>query len=322
MLYNHRFNNQKDYSQVKVYVYELKKLGCNSGPLLWSLKEAGEIDYDKDGNFKSLKPGPIRPDLLLLTRKRPKVVMPLTPLHVYMMKCLLRVSLPVAENLIPVYFKAFLDYRHKHLETFFTVDGFSQRVHTPVVNIKTHLRHQLLIDNERIVSLDVKQMQPTILGRVLQERVGDNSFSKAIDEGIDVYVLLQRDAGVSTRAEAKIMLFRLIFGKPMDEIGSHFKGDTSWVDWINYYKSTEEPRNPHKEDRHTNLAWLLQHEEVVAMTSIWEALRRRRVPFLTIHDDVLVKLSDKDIAYKIFQGELKHHFRFFRIVVTTDGDDS
>ena len=309
-----RLKDLKDYDTVRIYAYELAKLGVNDGPLLYRLKQKGEISYDEGGNFKALRDGPIDLSLMERTKKRERVVVELTDLHKYMRRQLLDVTLPVPKKDVSVYFQAFLEHRHNQLESFFTVDSFSGRVHTPVVNLKGALRRLLRLRGESIVSLDVKQMQPTILARVLLDNVGPNSFSKAIFNGEDVYILLQKSAGLSSRADAKLLLFRLIFGKPMDDIGRVFKGDTEWVAWINAYKSRIEPLNPHREDRHTNLAWLLQYSEVQVMTGIWERLKQRRLPFLTIHDDVLCRLRDRDVAYKIMHSELKTHFISFKIV--------
>ena len=177
------------------------------------------------------------------------------------------------------------------------------------------MRFNLKFHGERIVSLDVKQMQPTILARVLEESLGKNSFSDAIFKGEDVYVHLQKCARLPERKDAKKYLFQLIFGKPTDDIGKMFKGDTGWVDWINSYKSRVEPNNPHKEKKHTNLAWLLQYSEVQVMTDIWQKLKDMDIPFLTIHDELLCKEGDKDVVYGLMDGELKKHFKHFNIHV-------
>ena len=177
-----------------------------------------------------------------------------------------------------------------------------------------YLRFKLRFHGEEVVSLDVKQMQPTILAKVLHDSIGSNKFSDSIFEGDDVYVILQKFARLETRDEAKKYLFQLIFGKPMNDIGKMFEGDQhKWVDWINNYKSKEEPLNPHKEDRHTNLAWLLQYSEVQVMTGIWERLKGRDIPFLTIHDELLCKKEDAETVKSIMTEELAKHFKKFHV---------
>ena len=315
-VFKHRLKDLKDYDNVKIYVYELKKLGVNSGPLLYKLKKRGEIWYDDQGNFKALKDGPIDPSLLSITKKRGKgASLPLQPLHIWMREQLLHVELNVPKKDIPVYFKAFLDHRNTQLPEFFTIDAFSNRVHTPVVNLKGDLRLSLKFYGEKIASLDVKQMQPTILAKVLDDSIGDNPFSNTIWKGDDVYVMmLNQNPSIKTRAEAKKALLKLLFHPhKQDSIATMFQGDSKWVDWINSYKSTVEPRNPHKKDVHTNLAWLLQYSEVQVMTDIWHALRRAGIPFLTIHDDILCRSRDKRLVYNIMTKELKKHFKRFDI---------
>jgi hypothetical protein len=314
-LFKNRLKDISDYDVVKIYLYELKKLGVDNGPILYRLRQQGEIWYDDEGNFKAIRKGPIDPTLLERTKKRERISQTLSDLHIYMRDQLNYVEVETDDPL-PVYFKAFLKLRKTCLRFFFTVDGFSGRVHTPVVNLKGDLRKALRFHGKKIVSLDVKQMQPTILAKILLLVVGPNTFSDSIFRGDDVYLHLQKTIGLATRNEAKKILFKLIFGKPMADIGRMFKGDTTWVDWINSYKSNIEPKNPHSQDRHTNLAWLLQYSEVQIMTGIWNRLKFLNIPFLTIHDDILCMSSDEKIVFKVMNEELRAHFPKYTITVT------
>lgn len=317
-LHKHRLKDLGDYGTVKIYQYELQKFlkGHRDqwGYQLQALKGAGEITFDMKDNFRVTKEGPINLRLLDLTRKADKIKVPLTPLHLYMRAQLMHVELNIPEEEIPVYFKAFLAHRHENIESFFTVDAFSNRVHTPVVNLKHDLRDKITFYGKPVTSLDVKQMQPTILAKVLARGVGRNPFSDAIFNGDDVYELLMRNnRSIKTRDEAKKLLFKLIFGKPMNDIGRMFDGDTEWVEWINHYKSTPEQKNPHRKEMHTNLAWLLQYSEVQVMSGIWERLMQKKIPFLTIHDDILCLEKDKDAVHSIMNIELKKHFKNYSI---------
>lgn len=315
-IFQRRLHDLKDYSSVKIYAYELKKLNVNDRSLLQKLKDKGEINFTEDGRFVALNDGPIDPSLLEKTRRRERMSAALTDLHIYMRDQLKHVTIEADDKDLPVYFKAFLDHKDKQLKSFFTVDAFSGRIHTPVVNLKGDLRKALRLHGKPLVSLDVKQMQPTILAKVLHRSIGDNPFSTAIFDGQDVYVLLQNNAHLATRDEAKKLLFKLIFGKPMDNLTEMFQGDSNWVRWINDYKSRIEPKNPHKEEMHTNLAWLLQYSEVKVMTDIWNRLKKLRISFLTIHDDILCNDKDSDKVHKVMKQELQGHFKNFKITVT------
>lgn len=312
-LFKHRLKDLHDYGAVKIYLYELKKLGVD-GETLYRLKQRGEIWFDSKGNFKVLKSGPIVPSLLDLT-KRDESTGVITPLHVWMRDSLHHVSVEGSPADFPVYFQAFLSHRDTEIESFFTVDAFAGRVHTPVVNLKSDLRKRLRFFNRRLVSLDVKQMQPLILARVLMDAIGPNPFSDPILKGEqDVYSFLQECAGLPSRAAAKKMMFQLIFGKPMKDIGRFFKGSTKWLDWINQYKSSDEPKNPHRRERHTNLAWLLQYSEVQVMQEIWRKLKVAGIRFLSIHDDVLCLRRDRERVLSIMKLVLSAHFPSFQVV--------
>lgn len=315
IVFKHRLNDLKNYSSVRLSRHELSKLGvCDN--VLQSLIDH-EIFLTKNGEYTVSVNGPIDPSLLKLTVKPDKVTIPLTDVHLYMRKNLMYVSLPNSVKKIPVYFQAFLDHRGGDLSPFFTVDSFSNRVHTPVVNLKGDLRKHLLFYNENVVSLDVKQMQPLILAKVLNDVIGNNPFTETIYKGDDVYMSLYNlNPTLKSRDEAKKMLFQLIFGHPQEKIKFYFSGDTKWIDWINTYKSTTEPKNPHSENTHTNLAWLLQYSEVQIMYSIWSILKIKDIPFLTIHDDILCRERDYKKVADIMDNELKKHFPKYEVKIT------
>lgn len=313
-VFKHRLKDLKDYSQVKIYKYELEKLDVNANTLR-RLKSRGELWFDAKGNFKALKEGPVNPKLLELTMKKKESKRALNDTHRWMRDQLKLVELDADESEIPVYFKTFLKHRDTQLDLFFSIDNFAGRVHTPVVNLKHDLRGKIKLDGSNVISLDVKQMQPTILAKVLKDVLGENSFSNSIFKGEDVYVLIQRSMNVESRDEAKKVLFRLIFGKPAAE-DNMLGGDGLWVEWINEYKSTRETKNPHGSKTHTNLAWLLQYSEVQVMSGIWRELAKQKIPFLSIHDDILCKPEDREAVHKIMDDELKLHFPSYSITFT------
>jgi hypothetical protein len=311
-----RLKDLKDYGSVKVYLYELKKLGI-SGEIIYELKMKGEIWYDEKGLFRALNDGPVDLSLMRKTRKWDHLRAPLTALHLYMRSMLRLVTISLPHKELPVYFKTFLENRNDHLDLFFTVDGFSGRVHTPVVSLKGVFRAHLRLGGMKLCSLDVKQIQPLILAEILLENVGSNPFSDAVRAGRDIYNMLQENGKLSSRDDAKKMLFKLIFGYPMEGIGRVFKGNTDWVNWINWYKMVKEPSNPHGEEPHTNLAWKLQTQEVKMMTAVWNKLWAADIRFLTIHDDILVAVKDKDRVLSIMKEEIKQFVDKFEIVVNT-----
>lgn len=174
------------------------------------------------------------------------------------------------------------------------IDGFSGRVHSPITRLSKIMRSKILLQGQKTISLDVATMQPMLLGKILQEKIGDNEFSQWIDSGKDVYLMLQQKANLLTRDEGKQLFFNFLFSKPTSK---GIYENTGWVTWINQYKSTVVPDNPNTiEKPHSNLSWLLQKKEVETMKKVWKLLVARRILFLSIHDSVIVKENDKESA--------------------------
>lgn len=237
---------------------------------------------------------------------------PLTDLHNWMLERVCETELLEGVEVTP-YWDSFMKHRSQFPTLFFTVDEFAGRVHTPISGMSKELRPFILLRNEKTCSLDAAQMQPTLLGTILKQAVGENSFSAAIDEGIDVYLMLQSAAKLSSRDEAKKRFFQILFGKPNEEMAKLFEG-ANWIEWINKYKSTIEPRNPHgKEKTYSNLAWILQTLEVRVMSEVWRKLAENALPFLTVHDEIICRQSDIDKVDTIFRNELSKHFQSFKI---------
>lgn len=316
LVYQHRLKDLQTYSVVRLFRYELKKFGVDYGPSLHRFKETGQLSFDDDGNFSVLTEGPLDFSLLKLTEKRDKPVVKLSAMHRYMRSQLSLVSLDKKCVDPPVYFQAFLDHRNGDLSTFFTVDAFSGRVHTPICSLKQVYRPFLRLAGSTVCSVDVKQMQPTILAKILVDVVGNNPFSDIVFSGKDVYLFLMKEAGLPSRSDAKKFLYQLIFGFPRSDLAATFKGNPKWMDWINSYKSTTEKRNPHSDTPHTNLAWLLQFSEVSVMSSVWKQLVEAGIPFLTIHDDVVCRKRDLSVVKRTMNKVLEKYFKFFELTIT------
>ena len=241
---------------------------------------------------------------------------PLTDLHRYMMRSVVNSNLPDMVN-ATLFFKTFLKHRERFPEKFFTVDIFAGRVHTPISGMSRKLRPELLLYGEKTVSFDVAQMQPTLLGNILYENIGLNAFSDAINAGTDIYIMLQAKVGLNTRDEAKKLFYLLTFGKPSNEMETLFS-DAEWINWINWYKSTPDDRNPRKGKIYNNLAWLLENHEVKVMTEIWQKLAYQKIPFLTVHDEIICRRSDMVKAESIIKSGLDKYFKIYKLNVKGD----
>ena len=239
---------------------------------------------------------------------------PLTDLHKWMLDRVCETDMPEGIE-VTQYWKSFIRHRATYPELFFTVDEFAGRIHTPISGTSKTIRPHLLLQGEQTASFDVAQMQPTLLANILADNIGKNEFSETISAGVDVYVMLQQKAGFQTRDEAKKLFFRMLFSKPSNELERLFKG-ANFIQWINQYKDIFDDRNPHgKEKPYSNLAWLLQTYEVSVMSEIWRRFTEKRISFLTVHDEVICRVSDKGTAKTIIESVLSKHFKSYKLNV-------
>lgn len=303
MLFNERLRHQKDNS-VFVHESDLKRFAVSPALLHLFINNA-ELSHENN-RFKALKAGAV--DITLIKRKGAEQ----SKLHKWLKQILMFVDLP--DNIqAPDYFRMFLKYRNGYLDLFFTVDEFAKRIHTPVSSLSHEIRPYLLLCGESTVSFDVSQMQPTLLANILFHNVGENAFSSAIFEGVDVYTMLQQKAGLKDRNDAKKRFFQMLFSKPSNELETLFEG-ANFIQWINNYKSINEPRNPHSINKpYSNLAFLLQNYEVRVMSEIWRKLAEKGIPALTVHDEIICRKQDTNEAETIIKNQLSKHFQTFKL---------
>ena len=282
---------------------EVERL-CSSGEI--EIIKNHKLDGKSFYTYRARKPGKICPDLL-----KPKG-QALDKTAYTMMEHLNRINLPV-EYRDSLYFQSFLKLREKHLRLFFVVDNFSGRVHTPITSMKGEHRRHLLIDGCRTNSIDIATMQPVLLGHILQNEIGENEFSDWISSGKDIYCLLQEKSGLSNRDDAKEKFFQIIFNQPDNSLVKLF-GSSHWIEWINEYKSQIEKLNPHTTEKpHSNLAWLLQTTEVKMMRQVWEGLIEQNIPFVSVHDEVIIPEHQTPLTEAVFNQTIGNQLQGFKI---------
>ena len=286
----------------------------NKNQEIEALVKAGELKITKGiskkghsiNYYEALKPGMM--DISTIKTQPPSN----DPLIVLLKKNLMSATLKTGTPATP-YFSAFIRFREKYLDLFFTEDNFCGRIHTPITNLPGESRKHILIDGKRTVSYDVSTMQPLLLGMILKDQIGPNEFSEWIDNGEDIYVILQNKAHLSSREEAKKHFFEILYSKPNDELVNLF-GESNWISWINDYKSIEILENPHtKAKPHSNLAWLLQTREVKLMRMVWQKLLDASISLLTVHDEIIVPIDQANQAEEIMHEELGKVFFKYQV---------
>jgi hypothetical protein len=280
---------------------------------LLAMVDAGELIIDSvEGKYKyftyrALKKGKV--DLMLI--QKPKSA-PLDDVTKRMREFLFDVSMKTGAPSSPWY-NALIAYRDHRIDLFFRIDLFCGRVHTPITSMKGDHRTNLLLRGEEVCSIDVAQMQPQLLGRILREKIGDNEFSNWLDRGIDVYELLGKKTGTLDRNQGKKRFFMILFNKPNPKLAQLF-GNSEWIKWVNQFKQTPLTANPHYQDKpHSNLSFLCQKLEVKLMRQIWQKHIECGIPFLTVHDEVIIRKSDADTSEQIFHSVLSKEFKCYRL---------
>jgi uncharacterized protein YceK len=279
---------------------ELKKL-VEAGEL--RILEATTATGRKIWLYRALKDGPL--DLGALPVKVPVY----DALTLYIRDNLMLIDTTQATE----YFTFFLEHRARHLDHFFKVDNFSGRIHTPITNLKGAFRHHLTIEGEATNALDVAQMQPQLLGWLLKKNVGPNPFSNILDQGADIYEYIAEALHLETRDQAKEKFYQITFAPPSNEL-EHLFGCQEWISWVNWLKGARVCENPHSARKpHSNLAWLLQTEEVKLMRKVWARIQALDIPFATVHDEIIIPSSATQAARQAMQEQLSAVFVQYRI---------
>lgn len=282
--------------------------------ILRSLVSNGEIEISKGKNqsgdqsdfYSVTKSGEVNYSLI------PKKNVPKDPVTQTMITHLQNVSLATGASSTD-YFNVFLKYKKSRIDLFVTVDKFGNRFHSPVTSFHRTHRPNILLYGQRTESLDIAQSQPTVLAKILLKAIGENEFSQWITEGRDIYSMIEAKAGLDGRDAAKKKFFEIAFSPASSHLADIF-GDAPWIRWINEFKQTDISQNPHgKYKRHSNLAWLLQNTESAMMRAVWSALTTAGIPFLSVHDEIIIQSSKIDQAEQLLHQVLSNHLSIFKI---------
>lgn len=181
---------------------------------------------------------------------------------------------------------------------YLTEDKFGNRLHSIFTRLPKVIRKDFVkLKGESTVEIDLVQSQPSFLAKILEKRIGKNSFTDAIKRGDDVYSMLSPN----NRAKGKSLMFFILFG---EFVSKQFKAVfPDVVDEIKKIKTTPIKENPSSKV-YSNLAYLLQQEESRIFRELWALLRKANIEFIPIHDSILVPISLKDKALDIMTNYL------------------
>jgi hypothetical protein len=188
---------------------------------------------------------------------------------------------------------------------FVSIDDFGYRFHTIFSRLPKELRSAIRLNNQKLVELDLAQSQPTILATILQERIPNNSFSNLIFSGEYIYDVLGK-----TKESGRKAFNYSVFGKDIDKRFSKLFPDVvNEIDKMKYQRIPNNPSNKH----YSNLACLLQRKESEMFSNLWNNLLKRRIPFIPIHDSILVTEKDFNNALTCFTKSMNKYVPLFNI---------
>jgi len=110
--------------------------------------------------------------------------------------------------------------------------------------------------------------------------------------GKDIYEAYGERIGITDRAAVKYRFLRSIYGRMNSKYYKEFKQQFPEAGKvIDNIKTRNVPGNPSKKGSYTNLAYKIMNKEVKLFRKVWEGMYLAEIPFLPIHDGILVPAS-------------------------------
>jgi hypothetical protein len=173
---------------------------------------------------------------------------------------------------------------------FFVKDATAGRIHTNVTGLKRDSRAALRLEGEPLVEIDMVNCQPFLLAKMSREE----SFAELCRNGI-IYDYIADKLG-TIREDAKDLYFKTIYGRVQ------YANPKMKKLFTNHFPRTWTAITQSKVENHARLAIQLQQEEVAMMEMVWAKLSHDKIPFLTIHDAILVRACDQKSAVKLMES--------------------
>jgi hypothetical protein len=203
-------------------------------------------------------------------------------------------------------------------------DDYGGRLYHLFSNIPRDFRRKIKIGGKEVVEIDIKASQPSFLC-LLFEKGSRLKFTKGIFEKYnnEQYIKIAKEYGMDiykymaiklkgkkfendpiVRVNMKQIFFQLVFGKPRTRLGMYKKKEVcdklfgpEFYKFLSALASLDlEVGLSHK---HKNLSFLLQKTECTFLNKLMEEMGD--IPFLPIHDSLMVRATDAKKVKKLFQ---------------------
>jgi hypothetical protein len=185
-------------------------------------------------------------------------------------------------------------------------DAFSGRIYTIATGVPKWVRSYIRLQGEPVAEIDMKSTHPYLLFHILRETDYMRFVWELTRGERDIYQAYGDLVGISDRAAVKYRFLRSIYGrmnsKYYKEFKSHFPEAGKVIDEI---KQKTILSNPSKKGTYTNLAFKLMNKEVKLFRKVWEGMYLAGIPFLPIHDGILVPASRLSEARVLMEQIIK-----------------
>lgn len=187
-------------------------------------------------------------------------------------------------------------------------DQFSGRVYNIATGVPRWVRSRFRIQGETVVEVDMDASHAVLLWLIVPRTDFARFLWETTSQGGDIYSAYGERVGIRDRRAVKYRFLRSLYSRPSSKYFQEFKRVFPEAGRIlEEIKSSPDPRNPNgeKNGNHTNLAFKLLTAEVRLFRKVWEALYIEGIPFLSIHDGILIPSSRANQARDIMVGVLR-----------------
>ena len=187
-------------------------------------------------------------------------------------------------------------------------DHFSGRVYNIATGVPRWVRGHFRIGGETVSEVDMRSFHAVLLWMIVPRTDFARFLWDVTSQGRDIYDAYGERLGIIDRKAVKYRFLRSLYSRPSSRYSQEFRSIFPEAGRIlDDIKSTPDPRNPsgEKNGHHTNLAFKLLNLEVKLFRRVWEALYIEGIPFLSIHDGILIPTSRATQARDIMVGVLR-----------------
>jgi len=187
-------------------------------------------------------------------------------------------------------------------------DEFSGRIYNIATGVPRWLRKYIFIAGEPVAEIDMQSSHAVLLWKIVPRTDFIRFLWDSAVQGRDIYDAYGERVGICDRREVKFRFLRGLYSKPTAKYSLEFKKIFPEAGKeLDEIKTNYNPFNPSCRAKgcHTNLAFRLLNLEVKIFRKIWESFWIHEIPFLSIHDGILVPSSRLGQARSIMDEVLR-----------------